>query len=613
MPRPDGCVTDLAGTVVGRMAARVFGHHPCRIRAIGVLVGGVLVAGSCGGASVETIDGVTESSTPSSTLAEQVTETTTVDETTTTTEPGPTTTLPVPEAAVMQLAFQLSTDARWADGTKIGLTDIVCTVDALRSTPGSIGLSAYDAIIEVRAGRAEDLVEVYFDRFVGEYRTLFDRIIQASSVDACSDVGDSYVDVSPLGWNGFQVEAWNAAQMILVPTETGGDENERTFDRLVVVPVQNAEFEIDLLRSGELDLILPDLSVGAIEGLDDPNLGFEMFDGGRHEDMYLRSDGVFANDVFRDAFWSSVDRQRLIDEVYAPISPNASVWNCGPVGRRDWCDGQNAFAGSYNPGAGAQALTEAGWTFDDDGYWQDDTGSSRTIRWLVEGGHARQSELVDVLVPMMRDEGFRIEVENCSGSCVFTERLAGGQWDLAVWSRSSLDDIGLLAARYSCSQYSWADRPGWNSVGFCDAEADALLDRALATRDEAEQVLDIRRVLERIAATRFVLPITRLPSAVAWRPDKLGPSETMTELGRSGSWSLDALSDLQDLDGDRTIVIGVESWPSCTNPVLVCSSTDWYGSGVGGLAVPGIWATADGLTLTHSSLVRQAPFVTELR
>ena len=543
-------------------------------------------------------------------------ETTDINESTTTTEAVPSTTLPIPDDAVMQLAFQFAAEARWPDGTKIGVDDVRCTVEALRSTPGSVGVDAYNSVIDVRAGRAEDLVEVYFNQFVANYRVLFDRLLQASAVESCSDVSDVFDDEAPAGWGSFRVEAWNAAQMILVPTaseEDVVDGESIGFERLVLVPVGSSSVEVDLLRSGQIDVILPDVSIETVEGLSDPNLGFEQFELGRHEDMFLRATGAFSDPVLREAFWLSVDRRALVDEVYVPLLGAAGVWNCGPVTYDEWCDGHAPFAGSYDPGAGAQLLTEAGWTFDGDGYWQDETGEPHEIIWLVAGGRARQDQLVDALVPMMRDVGFRLKVESVGGEFEFADRLAEGDWDLTVYAQSGLADVGLLAAANSCEEFSTADREGWNVNGFCDAEADALLARALTIRDDDKHVADVQSVLRRMAETHHVLPLVKLPSTVAWRPDTVGPTEAVSAIGASGVVSIEQLAELEDLDGDGTIYVGVEQWAACTNPVLSCGSAGWFADGIGALAVPGIWTTDDGVTITHSSLVRQAPFVTELR
>ena len=175
-------------------------------------------------------------------------ETTDINESTTTTEAVPSTTLPIPDDAVMQLAFQFAAEARWPDGTKIGVDDVRCTVEALRSTPGSVGVDAYNSVIDVRAGRAEDLVEVYFNQFVANYRVLFDRLLQASAVESCSDVSDAFDDEAPAGWGSFRVEAWNAAQMILVPTASeedvvDGEVSENYRDN--VIKVCNGEKETE--------------------------------------------------------------------------------------------------------------------------------------------------------------------------------------------------------------------------------------------------------------------------------------------------------------------------------------------------------------------------------
>lgn len=562
--------------------------------------------------------------TVATTVGSQQTTTTVVDErdmpsedmSTTTTEVVPSTTLPIPDDAVMQLAFQFAADAYWPDGTKIGVKDVGCTVEALRSTPGSVGVDAYNSVIDVRTGRAEGLVEVYFNRFVANYRVLFDRLLQASAIESCSDVSGAFDDEAPAGWGAFRVEAWNSAQMILVPTESEDDSSEADpvgFERLVLVPLGSSSVEVDLLRSGQIDVIIPDVSIETVEGLSDPNLGFEQFDLGRHEDMFLRTSGTFSDPVLREAFWLSVDREALVDEVYEPLLGATTVWNCGPVTFEEWCDGTSPFAGSYDPDAGAQLLTEAGRTFDGDGYWQDETGEPHEITWLVASGRARQDQLVDALVPMMRDLGFRLKVESVGSEFEFADRLAKGDWDLTVYAQSGLADVGLLAAANSCEEFSTADREGWNVNGFCDAEADALLARALTIRDDDKHVADVQSVLRRMAETHHVLPLVKLPSTVAWRPDTVGPTEVVSEIGASGVVSIEQLAELEDLDGDGTIYVGVEEWAACTNPVLSCGSAGWFADGIGALAVPGIWTTDDGVTITHSSLVRQAPFVTELR
>ena len=146
----------------------------------------------------------------------------------------------------------------------------------------------------------------------------------------------------------------------------------------------------------------------------------------------------------------------------------------------------------------------------------------------------------------------------------------------------------------------------------CDAELDALIGVASQTLDGDEQAAAIGDALVRMVDLRQVLPLVRLPSALAWRPDKVGPDTVLRQVRAAGVWTMDAISRLEDLDGDGQIVIGVEQWPSCTNPVLACGGSGWFRQTIGAFAVPGVWESADGRGLVFSPLVRREPFATVL-
>ncbi|MGA1345009.1 MAG: ABC transporter substrate-binding protein [Ilumatobacteraceae bacterium] len=570
-----------------------------RAAVVGVCVGGVLSGCSDSSGTDTTSPTTTVAVTTTGPESPPTTLTDGTSSTTTTSIGGP---VPPPDGAVMQLTFQLSPDIRWADGEQVSVADIACTVDALASTPGSADAAMYASVIEVRAGRAEDSVEVFFDRVVAGYRSLLDRLVQASSVGDCSDVSGEWADEVPPSAGTLRIEVWNRVQMILVPADAD-DADELGFDRVVLVPLRDIDLEVDVLRSGEVDVIAPDIAVGVADRLTDPNLVFELQASGRHEDLYLRSGGVFDDEVFRSAFWQSVDRQRLVEEVYEPIRTGAAIWDCGPTTVEDWCG--DAFSGSFDPGAGAQTLTEAGWTFSPDGLWQDPTGEPAVVRWLVDVGHGRQRQLVDAFVPMMESQGFDLEIVECGGSCVFSEAVVAGGWDVTIFASDGLGDVGMFERRFACGGT-------WNVAQLCDAEVDALIDVASGTLDPDEQAAAIGDALVRMVDLRQVLPLVRLPSALAWRPDKVGPDTVLRDVRAAGVWTMGAIAELEDLDGDGQIVIGVESWPSCVNPVLECGGSGWYRRTIGAFAIPGVWESADGRGLVFSPVVRREPFATVL-
>ena len=543
------------------------------------------------------------------------TDTSTSTSSTTTTLPPP---VPPPDNAVMQLSFQFAPTALWSDGSPLSADDVACTVDALKSTPGSAEAELYRSIIEVRPGRIEGVVEVFFDRAESGHRMLFDRLVQASLHEDCSDLSMAFDSELPTSAGPLRAEVWNSVQMILEPVARDG-EPELGFDRVVLVPLNDVSLEVDLLRSGEVDIIAPDLAVGVGERLDDPNLSYELQGGGRVEVLYLQpghdpeASQTFADDLFRDAFWRSFDRDRVVLEVYDPIRPGIDAWTCGPTLVEEWCVGDDV-ADGFDPGGAALDLTAAGWTQDSDGYWQDPSGEPHEIIWLIDAVHARQRELADAIVPMMAERGFRIRLDECGAGCVVADEMAAMDFDMTIFASADPPDVGAAERRFSCDEIPSASegRSGRNITGFCDVEADVLLDRATSTFDVDEQAAFMSDVFERTIARRHVLPLVRLPSALAWRPDKVGPESVLRRIRSTNSLRVSDLAELVDLDGDGQLVIGVETWPGCENPIVACGSDGWYRQTVGALVVPGLWELDTDRQIVPSPLLRRAAYVTML-
>lgn len=582
-----------------------------------VLASAMVVACSGGDESAPTLVATTTS-------AVEATTTTTVDptesEATVPVEPaGPsvpeTTAAPAPDDAAMMVSFRLSDLARWDDGERLAADDLRCTLDALRGTPDSADGRAYESVIEVR-DTADGSVEIYFDAVVAGHHLLFDRIIRAADHEDCSDVS-GVASEPPAGAGPFRIEVWNAAQMILEPSEWAREEGLVNVNRVVLVPIREVALEAEVLRSGEVDLIFPDLEEGLSERLDDPNLAFELQAGSRVESLVLQSSvapltaGVFSDEAFRSAFWMSIDRDLLLENVYDPIRSGISLLSCGPTVNEEWCVDGGEFDATFDPGAAAQLLTDAGWRFDGDGFWQDPTGGEVSIRWLVDPGHGRQNRLLEVLEPSLALLGFRIEVVECRGECVFDERLGALDYDMAFVTTADPPGVGPSLRRFTCAEVPGAVL-GRNFGGWCDQEATALLKVVSSSTDTDEIAEALAGVHRRLAETRQLLPMVRLPSAVAWRPDKLGPESVLRDVRAAGYLSLESLVALEDLDGDGQIVIGVERWPSCSSPISACGSDLWYRNQMGALVVPGLWESRDSSGFTPSPMIEGDPVVTML-
>ena len=113
---------------------------------------------------------------------------------------------------------------------------------------------------------------------------------------------------------------WDKARMPLV-------------DKVVFVPREDSDTEINALKSGQVDAIFPQPSVGIDQRLNDPNHQDHVRSATRstRTSGSTRSRAPFVDPILRQAFVESVDTQKILDTIDKPIDPNVkrtSAW-CG--------------------------------------------------------------------------------------------------------------------------------------------------------------------------------------------------------------------------------------------------------------------------------------------
>ncbi len=108
------------------------------------------------------------------------------------------------------------------------------------------------------------------------------------------------------------------------------------------VPQTDTDTEIASIKSGQVDYIYPQFGDTLGTALQDPNIELDIQSGGDYEALYFQQlEGPFADDVFREAFSKSIDRQALFDQIYAPIFESAGaegeLLDCGPIVQGPYC------------------------------------------------------------------------------------------------------------------------------------------------------------------------------------------------------------------------------------------------------------------------------------
>ncbi|MBA2283538.1 MAG: hypothetical protein H0W25_20195 [Acidimicrobiia bacterium] len=495
----------------------------------------------------------------------------------------------------MTVTYTLNPDAVWEDGSPIGEADFQCTLDATLNTPGSLSTTGYDQILDVAEGEDPQTVVVTFGTVYAPYRNLFSPIIKAAAVADCNDISADFTEELPISGRPWLLESWTTDQAILVPNEAYWGENTPVAERVVMVPKADQDTEVASLLSGESEMIFPQAFSGLSDALNDPNIQFTPGYGTNYEGLYFQQDdGPFADDTFRAAFSMSIDRDKILENIYGPIFPGGELLNCGlwvpTIG--PWCD-QTAFADTFDS-AGAEALlTEAGWVKDAAGMWTLDGAPAPEIRWIVNTGNVRRETTQALIIPDLQAAGFNVIADNCDAACYFQQRLPALDYDLAMYINTASPDptvTGILSCEAVPSEEN--GNQGQNSTGWCNEEATQLMHDSDQELDEEARADQIHQIAALLAEDHVMLPLYQFPNIVAWRTDRIGgPVDADAANYRAFANNLFEWEPI----GDTEIIIGAEQWPECLNPVTECANSSWYVWTTAFQVLPGTFdTTADG-------------------
>jgi peptide/nickel transport system substrate-binding protein len=536
--------------------------------------------------------------------------TTTAAAPSTTAGSGTTTATTAAAEAAMTLTFDIHPDAAWSDGTPITVADFQCNLEAIMNTPGSLSTAGYDQIISIDAGSSDKQVVMSFSNVYAAYKTLFVSIFPAHAVSNCADISGDFGTELPISGREWMIESWSEEQLVLVPnTSYWNPDRAPIAQRVVMVPKEDSDTEIASLLSGESDFIFPQAYAGITEALDDPNVSFVPGYGTNYEGLYFQQlDGPFADDDYRQAFFKSIDRNFILENIYDPIFPGAPLLQCGlwvpTVG--PWCQ-NDQFTDSYDPAGAEQIMTDAGWTRNADGFWEKD-GVVPEVRWMINEGNTRRETTQAIMIPAFAEAGFNVIPDNSDADTVFQIRLPALDYDLGMYINTAAPDPSVTAIM-ACENVPGPENnnQGQNSTGWCNEEATDLMHQADQATDEATRADLTHQIGQFLVDDAVMAPLFQFPNVAAWRTDALAGDTPGLEASNYRAFG-NNLYAWEPIDG-TDIIIGAEQWPGCLNPITECANSSWYVWTTAFLVLPSIWdATADG-QFVPTDLVTGEPVV----
>ena len=362
------------------------------------------------------------------------------------------------------------------------------------------------------------------------YKNLFYPLMKASAFTT-TNLKDEMQDSIPFSAGPFKIQSWSPEQLVLVPNTAFWDKTKTPLvDKVVFVPEEDSDTEINALLSGQVDAIFPQPSAGIDQRLNDPNIKFTFGLGTQYENLWIQQkQGPFSDPILRQAFVQSVDTQKIIDTIYKPIDPNAKqnvcmVW-VPTIGQ--WCD-QSLNQNLFNPDAAAKLLTDNGWAKGSDGIWAKG-GQRASFNWTVNTGNTRRENTQALVIPQMKALGFELTPDNVDAATYFQQKLPGARHrDGHVHPRSRHLTRGSPRSwRATSSRRPRTPRVRTTVVGAMKPPPRSCT-RPTPSSTRRQRVDEIHQVGKFMADDYVMVPLIQFPTLIAWRTDRVdGPVDAV--------------------------------------------------------------------------------------
>ena len=403
----------------------------------------------------------------------------------------------------LEITFQLRTDARWGDGTRVTADDVLFTWKTQTDpTIAWIGAEIKSAIDSVEA-LDESTVRFRFTH-VYPYQMM--------------DVNDGLI--IPAAWSAIPFADWETTDWKAAATSAGPfrlaeatPQQEIVFarnptywvadrpylERVIwrVVPDQTAL--LTQLLAGELDMMqqIPPHEVERVRSR--PNIRLAEYPDRTYSFVgwNLRND-LFSDPQVRRALTMAIDRQGIVRGVLHGHGEVAA----GPVLSTMWAFNDALEAYPYAPQQATELLAAAGWRDSDGDGTLDRDQQPFAFELITNAGNQIRE---DVCVRIAND----LERIGISATPRFLEwgamlgALDGAEFDAFVFAFRESTQVDLYDLWHSANP----DEPTYNWVGFADEDVDRLLEEVDVAVTTAQQGPPLARIQEIIHSQQ---PVTFL-------------------------------------------------------------------------------------------------------
>lgn len=426
----------------------------------------------------------------------------------------------------LTVTYNLREDILWSDGEPFTCDDVLFTYEAIiHPESGSVSTSGYDQIATVECPEDHTAV-INFSEFYAPYLSLFGAIMPRHATGDPTDMANWEYNRMPVGTGPYKVVGWDAGDQIrLDANENYVDYPEKPLVKNVIIRIiESREVGKALITSGEIDILWDLTEADTPDFADNPNVVVNSIPSPGTERLVLNladptldaTDDPVNNphpllgDLrVREAIQYGIDKQLLVDELlFGATTVGVSELSIG------WakCD---IPVSEYNPEQAMALLDEAGFTDEDGdgirechGCQHAEEGTPLRLKYQTTTGNQLREETQQLVIEMMKEIGVEFYIENVPSDELFGSWSNGafrkhGNFDVLMYTTNDgIDPQSQMYGYFHSSQMPVEANAGagFNYSRWVNAEADAAIETAGSTPDEAARRAAYQTVCEKVDA-----------------------------------------------------------------------------------------------------------------
>jgi peptide/nickel transport system substrate-binding protein len=438
--------------------------------------------------------------------------------------------------------YKIKPEAVWNDGTPISAKDFIFDWKTLNGTDcpecDAASTTGYELIEKIEGTDNDKTVTITYKagKKFPDWRGLF--VLWPSHLAAQKGdlntpaglaAGYNYFKETPTFSGGpYKIENYNKdVSVTLVPNEKYWGTKAK-LDKVNFVLIEDQAQQIPALRNREVQMLISQPNKDMIDQVSQmAGVNYNQKTGGTWEHLLLNTKNAALSDIaLRQAMWTAVNRQEIIDKTVGTFFPKAAPLNSrffvpGSTGYKDNVTATGQGGGKVDEAK--KILTDAGYKIEGGKLIGKNGQAVPPLRFRYTTGNTVRQQTAELFQSQMKQLGVEIKIEPLTS---LGGTLDSGDFDVIVFAWVTTPDL-------SGSTSIWRSDGGQNYSKWGDPQVDKLLDEAAAELDTAKRHDLYNQADEGLTKGATDMPLYAKPVFIAVYNDVRGVRNNPTAEGQT--------------------------------------------------------------------------------